>query len=143
VVGIGVLDVNDDIKIPLSEIDISAVRSQGAGGQNVNKVSTAIHLRFDVRSSSAIPEPVRQRLLATRDHRITADGVVVIKSQQTRSQEKNRLIALERLAELIRSATITKKNRKPTRPGKRAKAKRMDDKTRRGRLKESRGKIID
>lgn len=135
------LDISDNIRIPVSEIQISAVRSQGAGGQNVNKVATAIHLRFDITRCDALPPAVKDRLLSRRDHRITADGVVIIKSQAFRSQDRNRQAALSRLSELIRSALKTKKRRIPTRVSKRAKQKRLDTKSRRGDLKRSRGKI--
>ena len=137
------LRINDDLFIPLQEIAVSAIRSKGAGGQNVNKVSTAIHIRFDVRASTALSDEDKQRVLRVTDQRLTKEGTIVIKSQQYRSQDKNRLDALEKLAEMIRKALIQKKPRKRTKPTKRSREKRLDDKTRRGRLKESRGKIKD
>ena len=136
------LDISADISIPDEEIQLSAIRAQGAGGQNVNKVSSAIHLRFDIHASS-LPEVCKQRLLAMRDQRISGEGVIVIKAQQYRTQEKNREDALKRLEELIKSAILVKKSRRPTRPSKRAKQKRMDNKTRRGQVKSMRGRVAD
>ena len=127
----------------MTEIVMNAVRSQGAGGQNVNKVATAIHLRFDIQNSSALPDRVKQRLLSLSDHRITDDGVVIIKSQAYRSQDRNRQAALSRLTELIRSNLREPKRRIPTRPGRKAVQKRLDEKNRRGVLKKSRGRIVD
>ena len=136
------LQVNGQLAIPLEEIEISAVRAQGPGGQNVNKVSSAIHLRFDIAASS-LPGPVKQRLIRKRDQRITADGVVVIKAQNHRSQEKNRAEALARLAELVDSACRVPRKRIPTRPSRAARRRRVDDKKRRGSLKKLRGKPDD
>jgi ribosome-associated protein len=127
----------------MTEIVMNAVRSQGAGGQNVNKVATAIHLRFDIQNSSALPDRVKQRLSSLSDHRITDDGVVIIKSQAYRSQDRNRQAALSRLTELIRSNLREPKRRIPTRPGRKAVQKRLDEKIRRGVLKKSRGRIVD
>jgi ribosome-associated protein len=124
---VDVLEISDQLSIPMSEIDMTAVRSQGAGGQNVNKVSTAIHLRFDIRNSMALPEALRSRLLKMSDSRISADGVLIIKSQQ-------------RLAELLQKAMQQPKKRVPTRLSKKAKQKRLDEKSRRSAVKKARRK---
>ncbi len=134
--------IDEHLSIPMSEIEMSAVRSRGPGGQNVNKVATAVQLRFDIESSRALPEDVRERMLARDDRRISK-GVIVIKSQQYRSQARNRAAALERLADTVRSALHEAPKRIPTRPGKAAKQRRLDDKARRGALKRSRSKIPD
>ena len=136
------LKISDHIDISESELEINAIRAQGAGGQNVNKVSSAIHLRFDVNASS-LPDAVKRRLLQTHDQRITADGVVVIKAQNHRTQDKNRAEALTRLADLIRNALQVPRKRIPTRPGRAAKEKRMDLKKKRGSLKKLRSKSFD
>jgi ribosome-associated protein len=133
------LRINDRITIPDHELEMSAIRSQGAGGQNVNKVASAIHLRFDLHSDS-LPDSVRQRLLSSGDSRITADGVVVIKAQNHRTQEQNRAEAIERLRELILGATRVRRKRIPTRPGRAAREKRLDAKKKRGELKRLRSK---
>lgn len=133
--------ISDDIAIPMADIEMSAIRSQGAGGQNVNKVASAIHLRFDVLHCEALPEKVRQRLLARDDRRITADGILNIKAQEHRTQERNRTAAIDRLRELIQSALIEPKPRKKTRPTKQSQRQRVDDKRRRGQLKKARGPI--
>jgi len=137
------LRIADDIEIPESELEIAAVRAQGAGGQNVNKVSSAIHLRFDIAATRSLPEPVKERLLARRDRRISTDGVLVIKAQRFRSQEKNRADALARLAALVRRARVAPKKRVPTRPARVAREQRMADKARRGRVKALRRKPED
>lgn len=134
-----VLSISRQVSIPANELEIQAIRAQGAGGQNVNKVSTAVHLRFDIRASS-LPERYKERLLQLADQRISREGVIVIKAQQFRSQEKNREAALGRLRELVKSVMVTRKARKPTRPTRGSQLKRVDSKVRRGRLKGLRGK---
>jgi len=136
------LPISNNVTIPAREIEISAIRAQGAGGQNVNKVSSAIHLRFDIGASS-LPDLYKERLLRLHDQRITKEGVVVIKAQQHRSQEMNREEALERLQELIRSVAVTRKKRKPTRPTRSSQKKRLDSKTRRGAVKLTRARVVD
>jgi ribosome-associated protein len=134
--------ISAQLSIPDSEIVISAVRSQGAGGQNVNKVSSAIHLRFDVRASS-LPESCKQDLLSLRDQRLSKDGVIVIKAQQYRTREKNLAAAISRLQEMVRQATARVKKRRATKPTRSSQQKRMDRKSRHGRTKALRGKVYD
>ncbi|BAZ38488.1 hypothetical protein NIES4101_44250 [Calothrix sp. NIES-4101] len=136
------LQISHKIIILDRELEISAIRSQGAGGQNVNKVSTAIHLRFDIEASS-LPAFYKEQLLKLNDRRITQGGVIVIKAQEHRSQEQNREEALERLKQLIKSAVVLERKRKPTKPTRSSQKKRLDSKTKRGQIKSARRQVID
>jgi len=134
------LQISNKVAISEREVELSAIRAQGPGGQNVNKVSTAIQLRFDILASS-LPDFYKQRLLKLKDRRISQEGVIVIKAQSSRSQEQNKLAALERLQDLIRSVGQTRKKRIATKPGKAAKIRRLETKTHRGKIKARRKKV--
>lgn len=134
--------ITDQLAIPDSEIHITAIRAQGPGGQNVNKVSSAIHLRFDIRAST-LPEVYKERLLALKEQRITREGVIVIKAQSGRSQEQNKEEALRRLQELLKSVTLVAKKRYATKPTRSSQMKRLDSKNTRSHVKAMRGKVID
>ena len=134
------IELAPGIELPEEEIEISAIRASGAGGQNVNKVSSAIHLRFDVAASS-LPADCKRRLLAISDSRLSKDGVIVIKAQQFRTREKNRQAALDRLREMISAATRVRKTRKATRPTRGSRTRLLDEKSRRGKTKQLRGKV--
>ena len=134
------LKISNTVTLDENEVEITAIRAQGSGGQKVNKVSAAIHLRFDI-SASSLPEFYKEKLLLLKDKRITKDGIIVIKSQQHRSQEQNRDEALERLVELIKSVTVTQKKRVPTKPTKGSVNRRLDSKKKQGSKKRLRGKV--
>lgn len=136
------IHLSDRVTLEEGELEFMAIRAQGSGGQNVNKVSSAIHLRFDIQASS-LPDFYKERLLQYRDARISKEGVVVIKAQQFRTQEKNREAAIARLVELIQAATVVEKPRRPTRPTRASQKRRVDNKTQRGKIKALRGRVED
>lgn len=139
----GDLVIGRNLAIPAAELKFSAVRSRGPGGQHVNKVATAVQLKFDVSGSHALPDEIKERLLSLSDRRISADGIITIKAQRSRSRERNQEDARKRLTQLLAKAAMPQKKRIPTRPGRKSREKRLEDKSRRAKIKQSRGKVRD